>query len=83
MCEYVQFQEPGTGGVPSPWELAAAIHDEGVRQGLWDAAAHLVATGCGEGWLLQPYLRDFATSEYRCRCGLSGRRTAAAARCGY
>ena len=33
---------------------------------LREAAVHLVRTGCGESWMLQPKLRDFETSEYRC-----------------
>lgn len=35
------------------------------RQLLRDAALHAICTGCGEGWLLQPKLAEFETSEYR------------------
>lgn len=36
-----------------------------TQQLLRDVALHIIRTGCGEGWLLQPKLRDFETSEYR------------------
>ncbi len=36
-----------------------------THQLLRAAAVHLIRTGCGEGWLLQPKLQHFETSEYR------------------
>ena len=50
-----------------------------TTQLLREAAVHIIRTGCGEAWLLQPKLRDFDTSEYRCTLPVIG--DAAAEQC--
>lgn len=59
---------PQDSGVDEGAAGAAALMaaaDNGARKTLMAAAAHMAAAACGEGWLLQPRLRDFDSSEYR------------------
>lgn len=60
-----------------PWrarpELPEEVADRGIREGglltmdpyLERAAERLVYRGCGEGWLLQPEIRNMTGLEYR------------------
>lgn len=54
---------PAHGGAVSRGQVMAEVLSD--AQELLTAADRMIRTSCGEAWLLQPYIPDMSTGEYR------------------